>query len=225
MRAGRWLQWLSVPIALLGIGLTPGTSQATIMFTTGNVTPFDVITHFDATSSTTALGRLGGAMGPQVIQLSTDQPLVVTANGQANVAVQTNSGTGFQTFTFTPNAPTSGFTLIDFNPEIAPGSGTNTTFTLSATDNFGMTFTSGTFPLNQGNNRVAAFAVTGTNEVITSLTLTAAQAAVFDIRQVRVEIGTAVTPVPEPVTIVMALSGLVPLGLIGMRRLRNRPNE
>jgi len=213
------LPWLSVPIALLGIGLAPGTSRATIMFTTGNVTPFSVITHYDATSSTTALGRIGGANGAQVIQLATDQPLAITANGQANVGVQTNSGTGFQTFTFTPNSPTSGFTLIDFNPGIAPGSGTNTTFTLSAKDQFGNTFNSGSFLLNQGNNRVAAFAVTGTNEVITSLTLTAAQAAVFDIRQVRVTIGTPVNVVPEPATVGGAL---MPAGFPVVAAIRAR---
>lgn len=209
-----------MPFALtaLALGLTPGSSQATIMFTTDPVTTTINVISFDETGDRTAVGE-ANANGDDILNVETDTNLVAPASGQARIAPADDSAL-FTTVILTPITG-MGFSVIELNPQIFTPQGAEGTFTLTALDQFGNSFTSGVFDLSNGENRVAAVATD--DQLITQLTLTASGAIVGDVRQIRLtsqEIPT--TPVPEPSTVAMAITGLFPLGLVGLRRLRQR---
>jgi hypothetical protein len=217
--------------ALVGLVVTPAGARANIIFTQAatqtdtNIGAYTV--QGTLGTSTTAFGQEIGN-GPNLLQVVTNTPLSAPSAGQARVEAFSSSNL-FTTVTFTPTGSASAFSVIELNPQILTPQGSTGFFRLSATDQFNVTFVSQVFELSNGQNRVDAIAQTG--EVITSLTLTSfsnsagtTQAALInDVRQVRVTL--AVTPlpvVPEPATMASAVSGLLVLGIGGVRRLRRR---
>jgi hypothetical protein len=237
-----------------GVIFTTGSTPAGTKSLALAVTPADtVIGAFTVQgavgTSTTAFGQLTGG-GPDLLQLVTDTPLTTTAPGQARSVggvaavvgqllllkarapglawVEAFSGTNlFTTATLTPAGTGTGFSSLGLSPHaLAPEGGTGY-FSLTATDQFGATFTSPVFALGGGPTVVDALGRDGT--VITKLTLTAFSdsagtspaALVNDFRQVRAAFAPAAVTTPEPATVVSALSGLAVCGLAGLRRRRS----
>jgi hypothetical protein len=196
-------------------------------------------------TSTTAFGLETGN-GPNLLRVVTDTPLAAPRAGPASgiaAVVETllllkahgvlnppgparveafSSDDLFTTATLTPAGGVTGFSALGLNPQAPTPQGGMGFFSLTATDQFGATFTSPVFTLGGGQNVVDALAQDGA--VITRLTLTAysdrggtAPAALIqDIRQVSVALAPAAAP--EPATLASALSGLAACGLAGLRR-------
>jgi len=97
----------------------------------------------------------------------------VPANGAARVEAE---GTLFTTVEFTSVG--LNWLTIELNPQIEPGGDTGTFF-LTAIDDDGDVFTSASFTLGNGENRVSAQAING--QSITALLLTASGPLVHDV--------------------------------------------
>jgi PEP-CTERM motif len=201
--------WTTLSLCAAAV-LMAAPSQADIIFNLGNSTASDNIGAYTETGDLTATGHfLGG--GPVVMDVETDTNLTVPANGAARVEAE---GTLFTTVTFTPVG--LNWLTIELNPQIEPGGDTGTFF-LTAIDDDGDVFTSATFTLGNGENRVFAQAING--QSITGLLLSASGPLVHDVRQVRITQGGAV-PVPEPSSII--LLGLGGAGLLSGYWARRR---
>jgi hypothetical protein len=206
-----------ITLALLALALAPATGRASIMFTQSPVATDVNVLGITPLTATTAQGR-ANASSDYVINIATDTPLVAPASGASRVEAASPSAL-FTTVDFTPVAG-FGFSVLEINPQVFSPRGATGTFTLTAVDQFGVQFTSGTLDLGNGDNRVAAVASGG--ELITSLMLTASGPIVADVRQIRLTAAEVPATVPEPSTMATSVIGAGSLCLAGFRRMRRR---
>jgi hypothetical protein len=209
---------------LLYLGLMTGTGRAgQIVFGEGQVNPHINIGHYHyvGASTTQVIGEKNGT-GPELVKVTTDTPLLIQGGGQAFLQA---ASTRFSQVIFDPFGTISGFAGIDFNPENRKGDHGTATFTLTATDQLGHTFTSGPFTLSNGNNRVFALAQ-GAGEEIKELVMNVSGADkgsyVYDIKQVRIQPGVDPPSAPEPSSLLMGAMGLGTRGLVGYLRRRSK---
>jgi len=229
-------------MGLMCIGLMPGLGRADIIFTQSSVETTTNIGSFVIGPDGSAIGQELGGNGSGLLRVTTNSALDIQGQGQAFL-IAADPSKPFTTVTITPADGGDGFSIVEFNPQFGnpknQGGGSAGTFMLTAAYyQNGLLLSSGplAFDLTKGENRVAAVATDG--EVITKLTFeTLGETSVGTLRQFRVSIAEGASggptfgegdsggpvPNPEPSTIVMALTGLIPIGLAGLRRVRRRP--
>jgi len=220
-------------LALTLSALAPASSQATLVLTAGvdNTNTANVL--FQADDTGNPLNANIDHTGSLAI-FSTTQAggLIADPNGQANVAPDGSTGNRSGTLLTNISVTTDlsgGFEKIVFNlfgdglSNIGPATltvsstgGTTTTTTFDAASN-----NVDPFIANNGNNFYTLTASAG--ELIQSITIDVdtsqmGTTGTIDLRQVRIGAGAAITPTPEPSTVVMALAGLIPVALIQIRR-------
>lgn len=219
------------PVAVLGLGLLPGTSRADISFTMNPVstdTQTGAFNQVDATTFQALNLNQNPVLGQDtpILQIVTDTAGTVQGSGQSMIVAV--APPGFGDVVITPiNPPLVGFTTLEVNPFTAPGTAAPGNFTLIATDGKGATFTSPTFSFDaNGQNRFAAVASNG--EIITRLEMVVQPASADILKQFRLNFvlaGGIPNPVPEPSTVALALSGLGTIGLMALRRRRSGRGE
>ncbi|CAN5851733.1 hypothetical protein BH23PLA1_BH23PLA1_21460 [soil metagenome] len=211
--------WI-LPIALLGLGLMPATSRATLTISLVNGSPTNTLNVVEPSGTRGTVFNLEDN-NAIVMQINTNG-ITGTAGGTGQAAVTAIDSNFFQTVDFTFVAPFTGTQAIEINPGFNLANGT--TFTVTGFDQLGVT-TSRTFEIDNNNRfTIESDAI----QFITGVRITPAPAVHIE-RIVQVRIGALVrgdTPpvVPEPSTLAMALTALVPLGFAGLRRLRRRPD-
>jgi hypothetical protein len=218
-----------VPVAVLGLGLLPSISRASITFTMNSVQTTTNAGDFQQVDATTinALNlNQNQALGQNtpILKIVTDQAATIQGGGQASI-VAADPTKPFGDVVITPiNPPIKGFTTLELNPFTAPGSGTTGQFYLLATDDNGTVFDSrGGNPNNlftfdqNGQNRFAAVASNG--ETITKLEMIVTPPNADILKQFRLNyvLGDPVAA-PEPSTFALALSGLTAIGVAAIRR-------
>jgi hypothetical protein len=222
---------LLASIALAGVALLPGISRAGILFTENSVHTTTNAGDFTQVNSTTfdAL-NMNNQNLPQhapILQIVTDQAgQIQNGTGGSGQAFISAVNLPFGDVVMTPiNPPIAGFTTLELNPYADPGPNNTVgtgTFYLIATDNFGNTFTNQANPFtfdSNGQNRFAAVADPGETIVRLEMVVTPASADILKQFRLNYELG-SVSPVPEPSTMALAVSGIAGLGLAGLRRLR-----
>lgn len=191
-------RWLAA-FALAAIASAPGTSRADISFTMNPVQTTTNAGDFQQVNATTADAlnlNQNQALGQNtpILQIVTDTALQIQSPGGGGQSFIQAVSTPFGVVTMTPiNPPLVGFTILEVNPFSAPG--TTGAFTLTATDQLGFTFTSGTFTFDSnGQNRFAAVAAPG--EIITQLVMNVTPPQADVLKQFRLDFVLA-TEVPE----------------------------
>lgn len=196
-------------VALIALaGVQP--AHATITFTLGNNPQSgEENVLFGAPETGNPINGTTNQSGVLVQFTSTTDTLVQKAQGQADIFAQDGL---LQNITVT--TPGGSYTDLIINP--MNGSGTAT---VTVTDNFNQQFT---YDLGNGQNFLTIVASSG--ETIVSTTIDdPSPNGWLDFKQPRISGATGLPgPVPEPTTIAMALTGLIPIGLIQLRRLRRR---
>lgn len=223
--------------ALACFGLIPSASRADIAFTqnsvqtTTNAGDFQQDNNFTINALNLNQNQNLGQNTP-ILQIVTDTRSTIQSpqGGGQSFIVAYDSTQPFGDVVITPiNPPIAGFTTLELNPYTAPGSGITGSFYLLATDNNNVVWDSrGGDPTNlftfdqNGQNRFAAVATNG--QSITKLEMIVSPPNADILKQFRLNYVLA-TPVPEPSTVAMLLSGLIPLGLVGLSRLRRRRDD
>ena len=137
-------------LAVLGLGLMPGVSQANLSITLGN--PGNLVTNnvggSQQTSDVTAEGSILGAAHPNVLQVETDVELHIGGAGSATIIA---TSTGFTSFEITPTADFLGFTGLAINLDDVNGSVGDVNYLIQAYDQFGNVFEEENVPLANGN--------------------------------------------------------------------------
>jgi hypothetical protein len=221
--------WAATVAALLGLTLSPGWCRADITFTMNPIFTSTNAGDFTKVNATTAdalnlnQNQFFGQNTP-ILQIVTDQNLAIQSpqGGGQSFIVAADPTKPFGDVVITPiNPPLVGFTSLELNPYADPGSSTPGHFYLVATDNLGNMFTSQQFTFDSsGNNRFAAVASNG--EYITRLEMVVTPPSADILKQFRLDYvaGSSTQAVPAPPTLALALSGLVAVGFVGVRRLR-----
>jgi hypothetical protein len=209
--------------------LLPATGRASFVLitnTSGLTTEklFDSVAYHGVNSFVGSVGAQSG--GP---------PVTVTAGVGSTVTVDT--GAGFATIkpesglltslTFTPTNPTLFGDWVTNGQLDGPRGGLAVTFSISATDQNGVTTTFNNLQAQTNSNGNYPFdiGVLGTGgSTIKSVTFSADNligGVHYGIKESKqTEFSLAPSPVPEPSTMALALSGLVGFGFAGLRRLR-----
>jgi hypothetical protein len=191
---------------VLGIGLSPTSSQATIIFTLGNNPQpgEENVLLNTGTTGHTVFGVTNQSNTP--VEFDSSQLLSLPSNGQARIEA-TNGTSQIGLTNVTISVPNGTSQDLIFNPDITGTIGTaGGTLTVSVTDNFNSVHDF-TYTLGNGQNFLTIVATAGESIVSTSLSYSLA-AGFTDLRQVRVS-GLAV--VPEPATITMLATSSPPL--------------
>jgi len=227
--------------ALLAWGLVPETSWADLTFTQSENT-FNGI--FGASNRANINFNVAGTIsGPAAlvsgitqqspaglllnftgtnVNGSTAQSLV-TRSGGTGAGLFNTAGTAdvpFGSITETLGNPQSFSLLGEFVKLVGTG-----TATVTAVNNLGVNtlLTTNLILDPQGQTNLGVYAVPGSNQFLRSLTITPNAGSTLNSKNIIDVVGQATpTPVPEPSTVALVLSGLVPLGLMGLRRLRRR---
>lgn len=208
MFSSTFLSAARVCAVVFGIACFANPCEATIMFTQSAVSTDLNFSPYTKLTDTTGFGSVGGT---RMLEFTTDTNLTISSMGVGSIQAET---TKFTTATFSPSTGFL-FGILEINPQIAPA-GTPGTFTLSAMDQFGTIYNSGSFTLGAGSNRVAAVGSGGM--FIKSLSITANDALINGITQVRAT-ATELAAVPEPSSGILLLSLA---GIYGIRRRRKR---
>lgn len=183
------------------VSLFLGSSAQAGMITFGTKV-FGGLDNVTAWNQLTPTSASGSVSGNPTILATTNTSLYVPSAGQARTESLKDP---FTTVSFVP-IDSLGFETIEFNVNRVHGKGG--TFTLTAVDNNSMLWNH-TFDLRPGENRVWAHATGGA--FIQGITITASEALIKNIRQVRHSI------VPEPTALLLVGSVL---GLGALRRRR-----
>lgn len=201
--------------ALLGLAVASPSAAAVILYNSaGPVQPEENVL-FDSDAVGTTIFGTTNQTGTRVLfrSLTSGVQLESYSNGQARIEAV---GALLDSLTFSL-ADGGGFGDVEFLLHQGDGQANgNVTVTLSG--NFAGGETSQTFSLSNGNNWFAAQATDG--DLITSVSFSADNGGVGDMRQVRLGGFLAAAPVPEPATWAMMLGGF---GLLGAAVRRRRP--
>lgn len=180
--------------------------QADIVFGSGVSPASHNVGSYSQLDAMSAAGYfLGG--GEQVLLVETNAPLEVPAAGAARIKALSSL---LSTVTYTSVGHTWG--IIELNVQNGKSTGS---FQLSATDNFGNVWTSSTFSLGNGQNRVWAQAIN--NQTITKLVVQASGNLIQDIRQVRITQSLIVVPEPGSLALLCLASLATAFGLARRR--------
>lgn len=206
--------WI-LPVAALAICIMPASSRAALTIALGNGSPTNTLQFVEATGTTGTVFTAGtNDLGP-VVQVTLDQQGKIQGTGQASIIP---TGGNFTTVQFSFIDPFVGTTGIEINPGFGNDLPDGTTFTVVGFNESGAP-TSRSFVIDN-NNRFTI--ENGTFQFITGVTITTAPLSIINvIEQIRIgDVVRRTTPeaVPEPSTIVMTMAGIIPLGIVGLRR-------
>jgi hypothetical protein len=200
-------------LAVIWLGLSPGTGQAGFVLFTPNPNSKDEFKLFNdkAYKNVTAFTAIVGK-SMDLVDVTT-VGAVDSGAGFANIKPANNSIL-LTSVTFTPH--NSKFNDFGTNFQlVGPTGNSQETFTLTVVDNFGATFKFTQTVRADKNNDLAVISDTE-GEFIQSITL----AAVNGIKEVKQAEFSRIASVPEPPTMALTFLGLAVLGLAGWRKSR-----
>jgi hypothetical protein len=232
----RLLRCTLVPVALCGLLLLPGTGRAGFVLitdTSGLTTEmlFNSAAQHDVHSF---VGSVGAQSGGIPVTVTAGQAMDVTVNtgaGFATIKPSSSSPSPLTSVTFTPTDDTLFNDWVTNGQLDGPTGGLAVTFSISVTDQNGVTTTFNNLQAQTDSNGNYPFdiGVLGTSgSTIKSVTFSAdnviggVEYGIKESKQTEFSFAPGVTPTPEPSTMALALSGLVGAGLAGLRRLRRR---
>jgi hypothetical protein len=208
----------AMALAVIWLGLSPGTGQAGFVLFTPNPNSKDEFKLFndEAHKNVTSFTATVGNKTPDLVDVTT-VGAVDTGAGFANIKPADNSIV-LKSVTFTPRDPNK-FNDFATNFQLdGPKGSSQETFTLTVVDNFGATFSFTQTVKADKNNFPFDLAVIAdtAGEFIKSVTLAAAD-GIKESKQTEFSLGASV---PEPTTMVLSLTGLAGLGLTWWRKGR-----
>jgi len=201
--------------ALCLILATPRVGSATLVISEGLIPSLSNVNLVSATDVTTVTGNTSNAPVVSIFFTTTSNTHLDAKNGLASISGTTGTLSNL-TATFQPGY---GATEYDFAVQQLAG---DTKVTVTATDQFGTSFNKTFDATASGDNKYNITAADG--QLITIVTWSVAAGGAdsqTNAKQYRVDVAQS-TAVPEPSTIALAISALMPLGIMGLRSHRRR---